>query len=97
METIRQFIHILIPFLPQRGPLDVLVLIATHEVILFLDAVLELIPSVCEREQRGFPLVLSLIVGFPPVFNMGGGFKECKNTIFSVREIMDIEIPFQQI
>ena len=36
MEQIHQFVHILIPLLPQHGPLDVLVLIAPHGVILFL-------------------------------------------------------------
>ena len=89
MEQIRQFVHILIPLLPQRGPLDVFVLIAPHGVILFLDAVSERIPSGCGREHRGFPFVLFLTVGFPPIFDMGGGFEECKNNLFLVREIMD--------
>ena len=97
MEQIRQFVHILILLLPQRGPLDVFVLIAPHRVILFLDAVSERIPSGCGREQRGFPFALLLTVGFPPVFDMGGSFEEWKNNLFSVREIMDREIPFQQI
>ena len=83
--------------MPQCGPLDVLVLIAPLGVILFLDAVSEWIPSGCGQEQRGFPFVLLLTVGFPLVFDMGGGFKECKNNLFSVREIIDQEIPFQQI
>ena len=97
MEQIRQFVHILILLLPQCGPLDVFVLIAPYGVILFPDAISERIPGGCGREQRGFPFALFLTVGFPPVFDMGGDFEECKNNIFSVREIMDQEIPFQKI
>ena len=97
MEQIRQFVHILILLLPQRGPLDVFVLIAPHGIILFLDAVSKRIPSGCGREQRGFPFTLLLMVGFPPVFDMGGRFEECKNNLFSIREVMDREIPFQKI
>ena len=41
METIRQLMHILIPLLPQHGPLDVFLLIDPHRVILFLDVILE--------------------------------------------------------
>ena len=37
MEQIRQLMHILIPLFPQCGPLYVLVLIAPHEIVLFLD------------------------------------------------------------
>ena len=93
MEQIRQLVHILIPLLSQRGPLDVLVLIAPHRIVLFLDGVSERIPSWYGREQRGFPFALLLTVGFPPVFDMGGGFEECKNNLFSVGEIVDREIP----
>ena len=94
MEQISQFVHILIPLLPQHGPLDVFLLIAPHEVLLFLDVVSEWIPSGCGWEHRGFPFVLLLTVGFPPVFDMGGDFEECKNNIFSVGEVMDLEITF---
>ena len=97
MEQFRHFVHILIPLMPQRVPLDVFVLIAPHGVILFLDAISKRISSGCGREQRGFPFALLLTVGFPPVFDMGGIFEECKNNIFSIEEIMDQEIPFQQI
>ena len=97
MEQIHQFVHILIPLVPQCGPLDVFVLIAPHGVIFSLDAILEWIPSGCAREQRGFPFILLLTVGFPRIFDMGGGIEECKNNIFLVREIMDREITFQQI
>ena len=97
MEQICQFVHILIPLLPQRVPLDVFVLIAPHRVILFLDAISEQIPNGCGREQRGFPFALLLTVGFPPVFDMGGVFEECKINILSVKEIMDQKIPFQKI
>ena len=45
MEQIRQLMHILIPSLPLRGPLYVLVLITPHGIVLFLDGVSERIPS----------------------------------------------------
>ena len=48
IEQIHQLMQILIPLLLQRGSLDVLVLIAPHGVILFLDAVSEKIPSGCD-------------------------------------------------
>jgi hypothetical protein len=94
MEQIRQLMHILVPLLPQRSPLYVFFLIAPHRIILFLDGVSERIPSGCDQEQRGFPLALLLPVGFPPVLDMGGGFKECKNYPFSVGKVMNREISF---
>ena len=97
MEQIHQFVHTLIPLLSQCGPLDVLVLIVPHGVILFLDVLSKRIPSVCGREQRGFPLVLFLTVGFPPILDMGGEFEEHKSNHFSVGEIIDQEIPFDKI
>jgi hypothetical protein len=56
--------------------LYVLVLIALHGIIFFLDGISERIPSGYGQEQRGFLLVLFLIVGFPPVLDMGGGFEQ---------------------
>ena len=81
MEQILQLMHILIPLLPQCGPLYVLVLIAPHGIVLFLDGVSEGIPSWYGREQRGFCLVLVLTVGFSLVLDMGGRFEECKNNL----------------
>ena len=81
--------------MPHHDPLDVLVLIAPHGVIFFLDVVSKRIPSGCDREQRGFPFVLFLTVDFPLVFDMEGNLEECINNIFLVGEIMDQEIPFQ--
>ena len=97
METIHQFMHILIPLLPQHGTLDVFLLIYPHRVILFLDVVSEWILRGCGREKIGFPLVPFLTAWFPRLFDMGGGFEKCKNNIFSVREIMDWEISFEKI
>jgi hypothetical protein len=65
--------------------LYVLVLIAPHRIILFLDGVSERIPSGYGREQRGFLLVLFLTVGFPPVLDMGAALSSEK-TIFSRSE-----------
>jgi hypothetical protein len=56
--------------------LYVFFLIAPHGIIFFLDDVSKRIPSGCDREHRGFPLALLLLVGFPPVLDMGGGFEE---------------------
>jgi hypothetical protein len=56
--------------------LYVLVLIAPHEIILFVDGFLERISSGYDREQRGFLLVLFLTVGFPPVLDTGGDFEQ---------------------
>jgi hypothetical protein len=72
--------------------LYVFVLIDPHGIILFLDGVSEIIPSGCGREQRGFSLTLVLQVGFPPVLDMGGGFEECENNLFSIRKVMNREI-----
>ena len=85
MEQIRQLVHILIPLLSLRGPLDVLVLIAPHMVILVLDYISEWIPSGCSWEQRGFPTVLLLTIGFPLVFDMGGvGTRSPKSCEFCI-------------
>ena len=97
MEQFLHFMHIFIPLLPQHGLLDVLFLIAPHRVILFIDSILEWISSGCGWEKRGFPLVRLLIVGFPPVFDIGHNFEEWKSNIFLVREIIDRDIPFQII
>jgi hypothetical protein len=74
--------------------LYVFVLIAPHVIILFLDGVSKRIPSGCGREKRGFSLALFLQVGFPPVLDMGGGFEECKNNLFSIGKVMNREISF---
>jgi hypothetical protein len=81
--------HILIPLLPQHSPLYVLVLIAPHGIILFLDGVSERIPSGYDREQEGFLLVLFLTVGFPLVLDMGGDFELCKNNLLPVEKVMN--------
>ena len=76
MEQIRHLMHILIPLLSQCGPLYVLVLIAPHRIVMFLDGVSERIPSGYNREQRGFHLFLFLTVVFPLVLDMGDDFEE---------------------
>ena len=89
MEQIHQLMHILIPLLPERGPLYVLVIIAPHGIVLFHDGISERIPSGYGREQRGFCVILFLTVGFPPILEMGGGFEECKNNLLSVGKVMN--------
>ena len=85
MEQIRQLMHILIPLLPQCGPLYVLVLIDLHRIVLFLDGISEIIPSGYGWEQRGFYLILFVRVGFPPVLDMGVALRSAK-IIFSRSE-----------
>ena len=89
MEHIRQLMHILIPLLPQCGPLYVLVLIAPHGIVLFLDGVSERITSGYDQEQRGLCLILFLTVAFPPVLDKGGSFEECKNNLLPIRKVMN--------
>jgi hypothetical protein len=55
--------------------LYVLVLIAPHGIILFLDGISKRISSGYGLEQRGSLFILFLTVGFPPVLDMGGGFE----------------------
>ena len=89
MEQIHQLMHILIPLLSQHIPLYVLVLIAPHGILLFLDGVSERIPSGYIWEQRGFCVVLFITVGFPPILDMGGSFEKWKNNLLSIRKVMN--------
>ena len=47
MKNVCELWHILVPSLPQGGPLDVFVLIALDRVVMLLDGILEGIPSGC--------------------------------------------------
>ena len=49
------------------------------------------------EKNWGFFLIPLFTVGFPPIFDMGDSFGECKGNIFLIREIMDRKIPFQKI
>jgi hypothetical protein len=62
--------------------LYVFVLIAPHGIILFLDGISEIIPSGYKLRKESFLLVLFLIVGFPPVLDMGAALSSEK-IIFS--------------
>lgn len=72
MEQICQVMHVFISLLLQRRPLYVLILIARHEIILFLYEISEGISSGCRQIPRGLPIVLLVRVGFPPAVEMGG-------------------------
>ena len=85
--------HILIPLLPQCGPLYVPVLIAPIWVTMFLDGISEIFPSGCSWKYRGFPLIPLLIVGFPLVLDVGGDFEEWKSKIFPIGKIMNHKYP----
>ena len=76
MEQINELMHMSIPLMLQHSPLYVLVFIAPHGIIFFVDGISERIPSGYDREQRGFTLVLFLTLGFPPVLDMGDDFEE---------------------
>ena len=47
MKNVCELWHILVPSLPQHGPLDVFVLITFDRVVLLLDGISEAIPSGC--------------------------------------------------
>jgi hypothetical protein len=71
-----------------------LVLIVANRVILFLYRIHKKIPSglgpIYSRLLYGTLLPLS----FPPMFDMGESFKECKYDLFSVGKIVNREITF---
>jgi hypothetical protein len=91
MEGIGELHNYLAPLLLQCGSSHVLVLIAANRVILFLYCIHKKIPS-------GLGPIYSRLCGtflsvhFPPMFDMGERFKECKGDLFHIEKIMNREI-----
>jgi hypothetical protein len=94
MEGIFELWHCLVPFLMQRGPSHVLVIIVSHRVILLLDRTHKKIPSeICPKYSRLLHGNF-LPVSSPPMFDMGEILKEHKGDILSVGKIVNREINF---
>jgi hypothetical protein len=94
MEVIGELWNCLAPFLPQCGPSHVLVLIVTNRVILLLYYVHKKIPSGLGPIYSRLLCGNFLPVSFPPMFDMREIFKECEGDRFSVKKIVNKEIPF---
>jgi hypothetical protein len=89
MENIGEILYCLVPFLTQRGPSCVLVLVASNRVVLFFNGILEGIP--CGVDQKYFIFLYGplLRVSIPLVLNMGDNLEECKSNLFPVEKIVD--------
>jgi hypothetical protein len=81
MEYICELWHYLVPFLLQRGPFCILVIVASNMVILFLNSILERTPSGYDCKQCGFLCGLFLTVSVPPILDMGENLKERKGDL----------------
>jgi hypothetical protein len=73
----------------QCGPYRILVIVASNEVVFFLNNITERIPSGGENKYSRFLSDPFLIVSFSPIVDMGDKLKERKANIFSTRKIMD--------
>jgi hypothetical protein len=94
MEGIGELCKCLAPLLPQCGPSHVLVLIVSNRVILFLYCIHKKISSGLGPIYSRILCGTLIAVSFPPMFDMGESFKECKGDLFPVRKIMNKEITF---
>jgi hypothetical protein len=76
MENIGEIGYYLVPFLMQRGPSFVLVLVASNKVVLFFNGILEIIP--CGGDQKYFRFLYGplLKLSIPRVLNMGNDLEE---------------------
>ena len=97
MENIGEIWYCLVPFLMQRGPSCVLVLVASNRVVLFFIGIPEGIP--CEGDYKYYRFLYGplLKVSIPPVLNMWDDLEECKSNIFPIGKIVDRKISFKQI
>jgi hypothetical protein len=71
-----------------------LVLIVANRVILFLYRIHKKIPSGLDPIYSIILCGNFLLVSFPPMFDMGERFKECKGDLFPIEKIMNGEITF---
>jgi hypothetical protein len=85
--------HYLVSFLMQ-SPSHVLVIIVSNRVELLIDGINKDHPSGSYPKFHRLTVDMYLLVTFPPIFNMGEGFKEREADLFSVREILNKVIPF---
>jgi hypothetical protein len=54
-------------------------------------------PSMTSIPSYKYANILLITKIFPPIFDMGNEFKECKSNFFSIRNVMDRKIPFYYI
>jgi hypothetical protein len=105
MEGIGELQNCLTPFLSQRGPSHILVLIVAKWarqkkswahilVILFLYHIHKKIPSGLDPIYSRLLYGTFLPVSFPLMFDMGESLNECEGDLFLMGEIMNKEITF---
>jgi hypothetical protein len=94
MEGICELQHYLAPLLMQCGPYHVLVTVVSNRVILFFDRIHKKIPCGINPKYSRLLYGNSLLVSFPPIFDMRESLKEHKGDLFSVGKIMNREITF---
>jgi hypothetical protein len=71
-----------------------LVIIVSDRVELLLEGINKGRPSGSCPEFHILVFVMSLLVTFPPIFDMGEGFKDNEGDIFSVGNFLNRVIPF---
>jgi hypothetical protein len=81
MEDIGVLWHILVSFILQSCPSHVLVIIISNRVDILLEGINKGHPSGFFPEFHRLIHVLSLPVTFPPISNMGKGFKDREGDI----------------
>ena len=89
MENIGEIWYCLVPFLTQRGPSCVLVLVASNNIVLFFNGIPEGIPCGGDHKYCRFLYGPLLRVSIPSVFNMGNNLEEWKSDIFPIKKIVD--------
>jgi hypothetical protein len=94
MEGIGEIWNYLAPLLSQCGPSRVLVLIVSNRVILFLYHIHKKISSGIDPIYFRLLCGTLLPISFPPMFDMGKIFKECKVDLFFVKKFVNKEITF---
>ena len=94
VEDIGELQHCLVPFLSQCGPSRVLIIIASDRLILLLKSILKRFLGGYGGKHARFLHGSLLIVGFPPIFDMGNRFKEGKSYLLPIEKIIDQKITF---
>jgi hypothetical protein len=78
--------------LTQLGPSHVLFFIVSKTVILFLDHINKNISSGINPIYSILLCDNILLIGFPPMFNMGESLQEYEGDLFPIRKIVNREI-----
>jgi hypothetical protein len=75
-------------------PSHILVIIASNRVEILLEGIHKGYPGGFSPKWHRFIHRVPLPITFPPIFDMGKGFKEHKGDIFTIRKILDRVITF---